>query len=98
LSSGATPAISSIDTAGGFPNIAQNGWIEIKGSNLAPSSVGPSGTIWYGAPDFAFGQMPTQLSGVSATVNGKAAFVYFASPAQVNVLTPLDSTTGPVQV
>jgi uncharacterized protein (TIGR03437 family) len=25
-------------------------------------------------------------------------FVYFVSPAQVNVLTPLDSTTGPEQV
>jgi uncharacterized protein (TIGR03437 family) len=97
LASGGTPAISSIDTDGGFPTIAQNGWIEIKGSNLAPSSVG-GGMVWNNAPDFAFGQMPTQLAGVSATVNGKPAFVYFVSPAQINVLTPLDSTTGPVQV
>jgi uncharacterized protein (TIGR03437 family) len=97
LPGGGTPTITSIDTAGGFPTIAQNGWIEIKGSNLAPSSVG-SGVVWSNAPDFQFGQMPTQLNGVSATVNGQAAFVYFVSPAQINVLTPLGSTTGPVQV
>ena len=79
MSSGGTPVISSIDTDGGFPTIAQNGWIEIKGSNLAPSSVG-AGTIWNNAPDFAFGQMPTQLGGVSAMVDGKPAFVYFPDP------------------
>ena len=44
--------------------------------------------------------MPTMLDGVSATVNNKAAFVYYISPTQVNILTPLDTATGavPVQV
>ena len=31
------PTITSINTAGGFEGIAQNDWIEIKGTNLAPS-------------------------------------------------------------
>jgi uncharacterized protein (TIGR03437 family) len=31
-------------------------------------------------------------------VNGKPAFIYFISPLQVNVLTPPDALTGPVQV
>ena len=97
LSAVGTPVINSIDTDGGFPTIAQNGWIEIKGSNLAPGSAG-AGMVWNNAPDFNFGQMPTQLGGVSATVNGKPAFVYFVSPAQINVLTPLDATTGTIQV
>ena len=35
----ATPTITSIDTAGGFPTIAQNTFIEIKGSNLAPAGI-----------------------------------------------------------
>jgi uncharacterized protein (TIGR03437 family) len=43
-------------------------------------------------------QMPTQLDGVSATVNGKNAFVYYISPTQLNVLTPPDAMSGPVQV
>jgi uncharacterized protein (TIGR03437 family) len=51
--------------------------------------------------------MPTQLSGVSVTVNGKAAYIYFYCSAatssvctsdQINVLTPLDSMLGPVPV
>jgi uncharacterized protein (TIGR03437 family) len=35
---------------------------------------------------------------VSVSVNGKPAFVYFVSPGQINVLTPLDSTTASVAV
>ncbi len=42
--------------------------------------------------------MPTQLNGVSATVNGKPAFIYFVSPGQINALSPLDGTTGDVSV
>jgi len=91
------PSITSVDTAGGFPNIAQNDWIEIKGTNLAPTSVG-AGLIWSNAPEFASGMMPAQLGGVSVTVNGKPAFIYYVSATQINALTPLDATTGQVQV
>ena len=42
--------------------------------------------------------MPEQLDGVSATVNGKSAFVYYISPTQVNILTPPDAILGPVQL
>jgi uncharacterized protein (TIGR03437 family) len=79
---------------GGSTTIAPNTWVEIKGSSLAPA--GDSRT-WQGS-DFVNNQMPTQLDGVSATVNGKSAYVYYISPAQVNVLTPPDALSGPVQV
>jgi uncharacterized protein (TIGR03437 family) len=95
------PNITSIDTAGGFPTIAQNAFIEIKGSNLAPAAVSSPdcapGYCWQ-ASDFVNNQMPTALHGVSVMVDGKPAFVYFISPTQINALTPLDSTTGSVQV
>jgi uncharacterized protein (TIGR03437 family) len=42
--------------------------------------------------------MPTALQGVGVTVNGKPAYIYYVSPTQVNVLTPLDSATGTVAV
>jgi len=42
--------------------------------------------------------MPTKLDTVSATVNGKPAFVYYISPLQVNILTPPDAPSGPAQV
>ena len=79
---------------GDAPTIAPNTWVEIKGSNLAPSG---DTRIWQGS-DFVNNQMPTQLDGVSATVNGKPAYVYYISPTQVNILTPPDAMQGPVQV
>ncbi len=90
--------ISTVNTVGGFPDIAQNDWIEIKGANLAPASFAPNGMVWSSAPEFASGRMPTQLANVSVTVNGKSAFVYYISPSQINVLTPLDNALGPVQI
>jgi uncharacterized protein (TIGR03437 family) len=90
-------SIITVDTLGGFPDIAQNAWVEIKGLNLAPASLA-NGLTWSNAPDFASGKMPTSLGNVSVTVNGKPAFIYYVSPLQVNVLTPLDNTVGPVQM
>jgi uncharacterized protein (TIGR03437 family) len=92
------PTSTSVNTAGGFPDIAPNAWIEIKGADLAPPSVGPNGITWRGAPEFAVGRMPTQLSGVSVIVNGRPAYVYYVSSNQINVLTPLDDTSGPVSI
>lgn len=92
-----TPVVSSAATAGGFPDIAQNAWIEIRGTNLAPAGVA-SGLMWSQNLSFESGIMPTDLGDVRVTVNGKPAFVYFVSSNQVNVLSPLDGTTGPVQI
>jgi uncharacterized protein (TIGR03437 family) len=96
------PAVSLVANAEGeSPTIAPNTWVEIKGSNLAPmgfsSPACAPGYCWQ-ASDFANNKMPTQLDGVSATVNGKSAFVYYISPAQLNILTPPDSMSGTVQV
>jgi uncharacterized protein (TIGR03437 family) len=88
-------SITSVDVAGGGTDIAPNTWIEIKGVNLAPAS---DALLWNSAPDFAIGKMPTKLDGVSVTVGGKPAYMYYVSPTQVNVLTPLDATAGPVQI
>src|ERR1017187_5316981 len=85
-----------LNATGEAATISQNTWVEIKGSNLSQTT-----RIWGGGDfDPATGNMPTNLDGVSATVNGKPAYIYFISPAQVNILTPLDSSIGtiPVQV
>ena len=91
-------SLASINEVGGGSGVAQNSWIEIKGIGLAPSDLGPGGLTWSTAPEFASGKMPTQLRGVSVKVNGKPAYVYYISPTQVNVLTPLDNTLGSVPV
>lgn len=91
----ATPSISFVANAEGeVPLIAPNTWVEIKGFNLAPAG---DSRVWKPA-DFLNNQMPKQLDGVSATVNGKAAYIYYISPTQVNILTPPDALQGPVSV
>ena len=89
------PVITLVANAEGeTPVISANMWVEIKGTNLGPAG---DTRIWGGA-DFVNGQMPTQLDGVSVTVNGKSAFVYYISPTQINILTPPDLISGPVEV
>jgi uncharacterized protein (TIGR03437 family) len=89
------PEISEVANAEGEnPAIAPNTWVEIKGVDLAPAG---DSRMWQGS-DFVGGKMPTALDGVSATVNGKAAYVYYISPTQVNILTPPDAMSGAVQV
>jgi uncharacterized protein (TIGR03437 family) len=86
------PVIAKVANAEGESAvIAPNTWIEIKGTGLAPDT-----RVWQGS-DFVNNQMPNSLDGVSVTLNGKSAFVYFISPGQVNVLTPPDLAAGPVQ-
>jgi uncharacterized protein (TIGR03437 family) len=83
-----------VTTSSNEPMIAPNTWIEIHGSNLAQEI-----TTWNSLPASAFSTtLPTSLGGVSATVNNKPAAVYYISPTQVNVLAPVDTAVGPVQV
>jgi uncharacterized protein (TIGR03437 family) len=92
-----TPAVTLVANAeGGVATIAPNTWVEIKGSNLGPAG---DTRIWQSS-DFVGGQLPTSLDGLSATVNGVPAYVYYVSPTQVNILTPPNAISGsvPVQV
>jgi uncharacterized protein (TIGR03437 family) len=89
------PAIASVTNAeGGLATIAPNTWVEVDGFNLAPAA----GSRQWMSSDFVNGQMPVQLDGVSVTVNGKPAYVYYISPGQVNILTPPDGLSGLVAV
>ena len=92
-----TPAASqsqapSISAGGVVPldssvNIIQPGeWISIYGNNLAASEA-----TWNG--DF-----PTSLGGTSVTINGKPAYLMYASPTLINLQAPDDSMTGTVSV
>jgi uncharacterized protein (TIGR03437 family) len=90
--------IAKVNVVAGGVNIAQNAWIEIHGTGLAPASIPAAGTTWSNAPELASGAMPTALAGVSVQVDGKPAYIYYVGATQVNVLTPLDSTTGQVPV
>ncbi len=88
-----TPAIFSVVNSASFrPPIAPATWISIFGANLSVSA-----RPW-NTSDFEGDKLPTQLDGVSVDVNGRAAYVSYISPGQVNALVPDGSVTGSVPV
>lgn len=90
---GAAPTIQSVANAANYqPGIASATWVAIFGSNLASST-----RQWSGG-DFVNGNLPTKLDDVQVSINGQAAFVYFISPGQIDVLAPDDAATGQVAV
>ena len=77
-------------------SIESGSWVTIYGSNLAPATAA-SGRTW-ATSEIVNGKLPSSLDGVSVTINGKAASVYFLSNTQLNVQAPDDTATGPVPV
>src|ERR1700722_18289711 len=73
---------------GPFTSIAPGSWIEIYGSNLAAT------TQSWGSADFNGINAPTSLGGTTVTVGGKAAFIDYVSPGQVNAQVSSDVATG----
>ena len=72
------------------PGISPNSWITINGTNL--SSVTDT---WANA--IVNGELPVKLDGVSVSVGSQAAYIYYVSPTQINVLAP-NIGTGSVSV
>jgi uncharacterized protein (TIGR03118 family) len=91
----AAPGIMSngvVNAANFAGSTAPGGFTAIFGRALAAT------TRTWGTADFLNGKLPVQLDGVSVTIDGKPAYVYFVSPGQIDVIAPADSTSGPVQV
>jgi uncharacterized protein (TIGR03437 family) len=93
LQPGATSTNTPTVNAGGVVpigsavnTVSAGSWVAIYGDNLATGTAS-----WNG--DF-----PQTLGGASVTVNGKPAYLYYASPGQVNIQTPDDASTGSVNV
>jgi uncharacterized protein (TIGR03437 family) len=91
----AAPAITASGVVNGASfkdGIAPGSWVAIFGQNLA------AGTRALTSDDLVNGSMPTSLGGVGVSINNQAAFVYYVSPTQINVLAPADASTGAVSV
>ena len=72
--------------------ITSGSWISIFGANLSLTE-----RLWDGA-DFNGVNLPTSLDGVSVTINGRPAYMYYIGPGQLNVLVPDDQTIGLVKL
>jgi uncharacterized protein (TIGR03437 family) len=90
---GNTPAIQSNGVQNGAsfqPGIVPDSWITIKGSNLSAVT-----DTW--DKEIVNGKLPTILDGVTVTVGGKLAYVYYVSPTQINAIAP-DVGSGTMSV
>lgn len=99
------PVITSIDSAsayGGYAYFASGSWLEIKGTNLAdlsdPRLTAAANPGQWTSADFTRSNAPTALDGVSVSINGKAAYVWYLSTGQLNVQAPEDTATGNVAI
>jgi uncharacterized protein (TIGR03437 family) len=91
----ATPVIAAagvVNAASFSSGIQAGSWVAIFGQNLAAAVRALT------AADLVNGGLPTSLGGVTVNIDNKPAFLYYASPGQVNVLAPADANTGTVQV
>ena len=61
-------------------------WVSIYGLNLAGASA-----TWTG-------NFPISLGGVSVTIDGQQAYLWYVSPTQINLQVPNITATGPVMV
>ncbi len=83
------PVLNGADFAAG---IAEYAWISVFGANLS------STTRPWSASDMPGGKLPTQLDGVSVTIDGKPAYISYISPTQINALVAADLSLGTIAV
>jgi uncharacterized protein (TIGR03437 family) len=88
-------ASSIVNSASNQPgSVAPNTFITIYGANLARI------TRALATEDVSKGTLPTALPGASVRVwiGGIAAFLYYVSPNQINVLVPSNLSPGPAEL
>jgi uncharacterized protein (TIGR03437 family) len=76
------PTITDVENGASFqPGIVPGSWITIKGSNLSAVTDTWDNSI-------VDGKLPISLDGVSVTVGGQPAYIYYVSLTQINALVP----------
>jgi protocatechuate 3,4-dioxygenase, beta subunit len=82
-----------VNGAGFQPGITPGAWLTIVGDDLSKTT-----RTWNSQTEIIGGKLPTTLDGVSVTINGKPASIFYISPGQINVQAPSDAGSGSVQV
>ena len=81
-----------VNAASYQPPIAPDSFVSIYGENFTDMTASWGSAIADGKT------LPTTLGGIRVQINGKDCFIYYVQPTQINVLTPPDTATGPVDV
>lgn len=82
-----------VNGAGFQEGITPGAWLTIFGDDLAKTT-----RTWNPETEIVAGKLPTELDGVSVTINGTAAPIFYISPGQLNVQAPSDGASGSVEV
>jgi uncharacterized protein (TIGR03437 family) len=86
---GLAPSITAggiVPNDGSISSIEAGEWVSIYGANFTGAAA-----TWNG-------NYPTSLGGVSVTIGGQQAYLWYVSPTQINLQVPNITTTGPVTV
>ncbi|HTQ55320.1 MAG TPA: IPT/TIG domain-containing protein [Bryobacteraceae bacterium] len=84
-------SITSVVSGASFqPGIVANSWVTLLGANL-------SGVTDTWSNYIVDGRLPTTVDGVTVTIGGKAAYLYYVSSSQINLVAP-DIAPGTVEV
>jgi uncharacterized protein (TIGR03437 family) len=92
------PTMTNVqDAESGRASFTSGQWVGIYGASLSNTSRAWAlsdftGGVTTGSP------LPSKLDGVSVTIAGQAASIYYVSPTQLNVLSPSSLTSGPASV
>jgi len=77
-------SVDQASNAASYANVYAPGMaLAVFGTNLAPATE-----------TYSFFPLPLTMQGVSATVNGVAAPLYYVSPTQINLQIPYETTLG----
>jgi uncharacterized protein (TIGR03437 family) len=79
------------EAGGGAIAISPGSWASIYGSRLAPDTTQPR--TWRNS-EIVNNRLPASLDGVSVTIGGRPASLYFVSNGQLNVQVPGDAPLG----
>jgi uncharacterized protein (TIGR03437 family) len=97
LCSGSPPVVNSVVSLSAFgerPAFTSGSWLEVYGSNFTAANTSWQ---WQGT-DFSGVNAPTSLAGITASINGIPAYVYYLSAGQIDVLAPADTALASVPV
>jgi uncharacterized protein (TIGR03437 family) len=95
VAASARPAVAAGgigNAVSGVAGVAPGAWISIYGTNFAIATRAVT------TSDLINDVLPISLDGVSVQINGKAAYIQYVSPTQINVLAPDDTSTGQVAI
>ncbi len=106
VSPAAAPGSFALSITSGMTVIEQSGAFQIQGATPLPQIetavngvTNLPGVVYQGSYGVLYGQNLAQsVSGVQLTLNGAAASVLYASPTQINFISPGSVGTGPAAV